>query len=141
MGAITFINNSCTAIETGFNVAGSLPIIAAKSGVLRASLGVIQMVAASAISLGATVYHAIENLRSHPDQAKLAKLRTITRYANHHVIHGALNIFRGMAEAACAISTLGILNLVIFLPHNLTQDPEFAPVKRYRNPHPQPVFV
>lgn len=141
MGAITFINKSCTAVETGFNIAGSLPIIAAKSGALRASLGIIQMVAGSAISLGAALFQVVENFRSHPDQAKLLKLKKVEQYASQHAIHGALNIFRGVAEAACAVATLGILNLVVFLPHNLSQDPEFAPVKRYRHPQGAHVFA
>ncbi len=141
MNAISEINKACTITETGFNIAGSIPYVAIASGAIRCKLGIIQMVAASAISLGSIVYQAIEQLRSRPNAQTLLSLKKVERYSNQHIIHGALNAIRGFYEAACAIGTFGILNVAIFLPYNLSRTPEFSPVKEYREPSSPQIYV
>jgi len=125
------INKACTSVETGFNIAGSIPVIAIFSGALRHEIGIIQGIAGGLTALGASLAQVIEASRSHPNPATMAKLKRFKQFGMQHLIHGALNALRGLSEALLGYFTLGIGNLVIFLPYNLCKDPKFSPVYEY----------
>ncbi len=131
MSTLKDINKACTFLEKGFNFAGSVPLIPAFSGAIRAQAGTIQAIAASIFAIGAGIAELVERNRDNPDQAAIHKMRKFRKFGVEHIFHGALNIIRGLGEAALGVLTFGLLNLATFLPLNLLQKPKFSPIFKY----------
>ncbi len=134
MGTMHSINKACTTIETAFNVTGSLPAVSYVN-TFRVLLGKIQFVSGALTAIGATLAQAIESHKRAPNPATLAKMERLQKFGMQHVIHGGLNVLRGCAEVALAVTTFGIGNMVVFLPYNLLRNPAFSPHHGYRPMH------
>jgi len=119
---IKTINQAGTAIETGFNVAGCIPIVGFVSGSLRAGLGKVQAVAGLVLMAvgGLGQLFADDNTRVHRRFEKVFQLGA------EHTIHGVLNIIRGSAEAFTCAAFFGVGNLMFLIP-NLAQNDIFEP--------------
>ena len=113
--------NVFTAVEQGFNIAGSLPVVSFFSGVLRVLVGKIQCVAGLSMALAG----GIGQLAS-----KDKKWEKLTQLGLEHTLHGALNAIRGAGEAILCAATGGIGNLFLLIP-NLMQKPPFSPYVQY----------
>lgn len=136
------INHVCTKIEKGFNICNSLPIVAKLTSPLRIVAGKIQLIAAAAIGLGVTIAIGVEKyIKSNPNQERVRELKQLQNYSLHHMSHGFLNMFRGIGETIMAVPSMGLLNALTFLPLNLVQDEEFAPINQYKLPAKPAAFV
>jgi hypothetical protein len=127
------INQGFTVVETAFNFFGSFPVTSAVSGAIRIDLGIIQAVAGLFTLVGAKLGHALESARYSPNSHTLETLRKFKNLGSQHVIHGALNAIRGCVEFALGVATLGIGNILVLFPYNLSKDPEFSPIVGYKN--------
>ena len=119
------INQAATGIEMGFNIAGSMPVIGAGSGLLRMVAGKVQAVTAALLVIvgligGATTSSLVAKLR----------FRHIKQLGMEHLQHGFLNIIRGAVEFFAGTSLQGFGSLFMLIP-NLGQDKIFSPACKY----------
>ena len=96
---MTNINAKLTQIERGFNMAGSLPLIGTVPAVIRVGCGQIQFNAGCFIGTFGLVGQLV-----HPTSEKW---ENITYAGGENIIHGALNILRGLGEAVASITVVG----------------------------------
>lgn len=96
---MTSIHQGLTNIERDFNIVGSLPLIGVASGATRHVLGDIQITAGITIGLlglGGQIVHPFDK-----------EMQKMTSLGVEHIIHGALNSIRGVAEGICSITVVG----------------------------------
>lgn len=119
------INQVATAVETGFNVVGSMPVIGAGSGLLRMVAGKVQAVTAAVLVIVGLIGEATTS-------SLVAKLRFrhIKRLGMEHLQHGLLNVIRGAVEFFAGTSLHGFGSLFMLIP-NLGQDKIFSPAFKY----------
>lgn len=109
-----------TTIEKGFNIAGTIPVISFFSGMIRAIAGKIQMIAGAILS---TISYVALLVTNHP------KWNEYILIGNEFILHGALNILRGIGEASlCATTIVG--NIALLIP-NMNQKELFGPYFTY----------
>lgn len=114
------IKNLFTNIEKGFNIAGTVPVASFFSGMIRAIAGKVQMIAGAILSVFSYANFLITR---QPRWAYLADV------GNEFILHGALNILRGLSEAAlCATTIAG--NIALLIP-NMSKEEMFSPYFTY----------
>lgn len=123
MSTIQRFEQNITSIETGFNVAGSVPVVGCGSGLIRAYLGKVQLVV-GAIFATAGYFGAL--LTSDP--ATKAMFAKIMAKGVHHVLHGTANFGRGVAECLLGLTIVGSVALLIIQARS---DEGFAPRFKY----------
>jgi hypothetical protein len=116
----TAVKDLFTNIEKGFNVAGTIPVVSFFSGMVRAVAGKVQMIAGAILSAFSYINFLITK---HPKWAYLADV------GNEFILHGALNILRGLSEASLCASTV-VGNVVLLLP-NMSKEDMFSPYFSY----------
>lgn len=109
------IEEALTTAETGFNILGSIPIAAIVSGAVRMVIGKVQVVAGAAFALYGLMY------------SFLAYKTDLTEIGVEHILHGCLNIGRGLTELLLGITFVGSF-LLLFgqLVTNNVFTPQFA---------------
>lgn len=106
------IEEGLTQGERAFNVLGGIPVAAIVSGALRIVIGKIQIVAGGIFALiGAGIYCWKNDLNP-------------LEIGAEHMVHGTLNMGRGLAEMLLGITVVG--SLIPFTCQLLT-DPTFHP--------------
>lgn len=116
------LESNIIKIEKGFNIFGSLPGISVVSGVLRATMGKVQLVAGAAFMLFALLVSAASRGQESDKWFGRAKAGA------NHVLHGVANIFRGLGECALGATIVGSL---IPLTIQLIRPKGFNPVLKY----------
>jgi hypothetical protein len=114
------LNRDITEIETAFNFAGSLPVIAIVSGTLRTLAGTIQAVVASVIVVIGIIALAF-NRESN-------EYKDLVCQGLFHCLQGGLNDIRGTVEVALGATIIGPL---VLLGAQLLSDRQFAPIVQY----------
>lgn len=116
----TAIKDLFNNIEKGFNVAGTIPVVSFFSGVIRAIAGKVQMIAGAVLAAFSYINYLITN---NPKWANL------TSVSSEFILHGALNLIRGLGEAAlCATTVVGNIGLLI---PNMAKEDMFGPYFTY----------
>jgi membrane-bound ClpP family serine protease len=116
----TTIANTLTNIEKGFNIAGSIPVVSFFSGAIRAIAGKIQgVVGAIFFVMGLASYMVTNDSRWIP----------LINLGSELVIHGALNVLRGVGEAMLCVTTL-VGNIMLLVP-NMSKEDMFSPYFDY----------
>jgi hypothetical protein len=109
-----------TSIEKGFNIAGTIPVVSFFSGMIRAIAGKVQMIAGAILS---TISYIAFLVTNNP------KWNELILIGNEFILHGALNILRGIGEASlCATTIVG--NIALLIP-NMNQEDLFGPYFTY----------
>ena len=116
----TEVKNLFTNIEKGFNITGTIPGVSLFSGLTRAVAGKIQMIAGAILSTIGLLNFLVTND---------PKWAYMTALGSEFIIHGALNILRGLSEAMlCATTIVGNIGLLI---PNLLKEDKFSPYFAY----------
>ncbi|MFI5343958.1 MAG: hypothetical protein ACHQUC_07040 [Chlamydiales bacterium] len=120
------VNNVATAIETGFNLTGTIPIVGIFSGVLRLVAGKTQAVAG-------LLFFGIGVIGGLVASSCLARHRfqVMRHLGAEHFNHGVANMVRGIAEVIAGVSFGGLGSLLMLIP-NLAQDNAFSPCYKYQ---------
>lgn len=114
------IKDLFTNIEKGFNVAGTIPVASFFSGMIRTIAGKVQMIAGAILSAFSYINFLI---------TRDPKWVYVADVGNEFILHGALNILRGVSEASlCATTIVG--NVMLLIP-NLAKDDVFGPYFTY----------
>lgn len=117
-----------TSIETSFNKAGSIPIVAIVSGGLRASIANIQFTAGIILGLIGLIASVVSgNARKWDDLCDLG-------YQN--IKHGFFNGVRGAVEVLLGCTIVG--SLALFALQTSSAD-KFAPGMKYKMPKISPL--
>ncbi|MBX9923057.1 MAG: hypothetical protein K2Y01_03005 [Rhabdochlamydiaceae bacterium] len=114
------INQLATSVETGFNITNSIPVIAVPGSVLRTNVAQVQFVASAVFALIGFIGQMI--------QSGNCKWNSVFNNSCEHMIHGALNYFRGLGELLLAVTVVGSLAL---LAYQLSVKNGFAPIVKY----------
>jgi hypothetical protein len=115
------INQKMTEIEKGFNIAGGIPFVSILSGSLRMIAGKIQLIAGALIGFVGLVGQMINS-------NQILKWEGISEKGLEHLIHGGLNIGRGLLEAFLGATLLGSLG--ILAGQSLSSN-KFEPIHKY----------
>ena len=116
----TTIANTFTNIEKGFNIAGSIPVVSLFSGAIRAIAGKIQGIVGALFSaLGLASYMITNDSKWIP----------LINLGSEFIIHGALNVLRGLGEAMLCATTL-VGNVMLLVP-NMSKEDMFSPYFEY----------
>ncbi len=110
-----------TDIETGFNIAGSIPFVSVFSASLRATAGTIQLIAGIVLGVQA------EKFKNSKEGKALSERGVI------QLKHGALNIGRAIIEGFLGHRFIGSLFL---LAGQLLSPNRFAPIVKYNDRTP-----
>ena len=115
-GWLTTINIYAEQVEKGFNMTECVPLVCVVSSYLRVLAGKLQvlcgMIIASVGEIGKIACPTQEN----PELFR--KFHVIAIYGTSHVLHGCLNIFRGVATGYLAAYPLsGFGNLLLLMPN------------------------
>lgn len=108
---IVHVNAIGTSVEQMFNLAGCLPFVCYISSYARQMVGTLQV--ASGLALGA-IGELGKLISNNSDMS--GKFQTLATLGLEHVIHGGLNIQRGMGEAFLASCTMGLGNIALIVP-------------------------
>ena len=106
------IANVLDRIEQGFNIPGSIPLVAIGSGVLRAGFGATEIVAGVATGI---LLSGASGLCK--DKETAGKLRDLASFSFQVIEHGALNIYRGLGAEALATGVM-VIGMFAMLPAN-----------------------
>lgn len=117
---ISKINTFGSDLEKVFNIINCTPFICIFGSYLRPIIGKIQIVAGLIV---ATVGE-IGLLVSTEENPLNKKWQALSKLGTEHVIHGCLNVLRGLGEAFVSTFTMSLGNLVLVIP-NLKK--EFGP--------------
>lgn len=113
------INYSVNNVETGFNIAGAVPVVGAIPSVLRILIAKVQMVAASVLFITGAVGYVVTSVIN--DRLN-RDFEDLTRFGLQHLGHGFLNYCRGILEIFGQATTLGAANIIV----NLIPDHKFT---------------
>jgi hypothetical protein len=117
------VNKTLTKVETGFNVAGSIPIVALFSSSLRYTAGIIQACVGAAIAGVSMLAQMVSK--------QTAKWDQFSQKGIEHLTHGVLNAVRGIVEGVAAATLLGTL---IIFGVQAARPEKFAPIVKYGIP-------
>lgn len=109
-----------TSVEKGFNILGSLPIIAIFTSPIRATGSKIQMFVGGAMGFAGFVSQCVG--------VKEKKWTNLTGKGGELFLHGALNWIRALGEFILSFTIVGSIGLFI---GQLTSPRPFAPIIRY----------
>jgi len=117
------INKTLTKVETGFNLAGSIPIVAIFSGAFRMTLAKIQFIFGAIIGFIGLIGQMIHNGSK--------KMEELMKTGERHLVHGALNWGRGLGESLIGLTLIGsaVLGAIQMGSKN-----KFAPIVKYDKP-------
>lgn len=118
-----------TQIEKIFNVAACVPFFGVAFSSIRVIAGKVQLVSGTALMLIGKMGFLVCS-QFHSDEDISSKWKTISNLGSEHVIHGALNILRGLGEGLLCFYTFGVGNLVLLVP-NLRNEEPFTPFFTY----------
>lgn len=124
---INEFNKFATSAEKGFNIAGSIPAVGFFPAALRVACGKVQFISGIVFAGIGTLGMMVK-----PNDPKWDRM---ARAGIENIIHGALNVIRGLGEA---IASLSIIGSVVPLTVNLLHKPKFAPFCEYgfmQEPH------
>ncbi len=124
-----FINRNCTEVEKIFNVVSCIPFIGVIGSAVRMIAGKIQLIAGIILAGVAQIGVLVES-RKEGESSLRHKWQALTKLGFEHVLHGCLNVLRGLGETVLATSTLGFGNVALLVP-NLINNREFAPYFTY----------
>ncbi len=126
------LNETFTSIEQKFNIAGGIPFVAVFSSSVRTVAGQIQAIAGIVMAVFSLIAQLVD--RANGDQWESKGLIGV-----EHIVHGSLNIFRGIGESIMAILLVGSL---ILLGAQAVSKNGFNPIfkygQRFSAPIPQP---
>lgn len=117
------VNKTLTKIETGFNIAGSIPIVALLSSSVRYTAGIVQACVGAAIAGISMLAQMVSNQNT--------KWERFSQKGIEHLTHGVLNAVRGMVEGVAAATLLGTL---IIFGVQAARPEKFAPIVKYGIP-------
>lgn len=126
---ITAINQTGTDVEKIFNILNSMPFFALLFGPLRVVAGKIQTLT-GALLAGLGELGAFIGRQTGAPPELMHKWNTISKLGLEHIIHGSLNVLRGSGESLIAGYTMGLANMLLFVP-NLSNNRNFAPYFTY----------
>lgn len=113
-------NKTLNVVETGFNIAGSIPVVSVFSGLIRATIGKIQLIAAM-------IFTGICLLAEHTSKEP-KKWNALSTYGIEHMTHGSLNILRGMTESFLGSTIVGS---IIPFAIQISREEKFDPMFKY----------
>lgn len=113
------LNKNLTSIEKTFNVAGSIPVVAIFSGLLRSLAAKVQMIAGALIGLIGLIGQLFSDL---------AKWENIAHKGLEQFIHGGLNFVRSLGEILLGLTVIGSIGLLIY--QSLSKN-KFEPIYKY----------
>ncbi|HEV8053050.1 MAG TPA: hypothetical protein VGP47_11200 [Parachlamydiaceae bacterium] len=114
------LRNLFTNIEKNFNIAGCIPVVSLLSGAMRAIAGKIQVIVGAVIATTGFINLMI---------TQNSRWEKWVNLGSELMIHGTLNIFRGLGEALLC-GTTGVGNVVLLIP-NMNKDDMFSPYLAY----------
>lgn len=115
------LNKNISEIERKFNIAGSIPLVSILSGQVRYMAGIVQTVAGVSFSLLGYVAQLVR-----PKEQKWAG---VTRMGVEHMLHGPMNVMRGLGEALIGAT------LIFPVALGISQIPSgFKPIVPYELP-------
>jgi hypothetical protein len=118
-----------TQVEMAFNIAACLPLIGTAFSWLRILSGKIQVVAGAAIMVGGKAGYFISKF-GQANELTLNKWKIIANFGAENVLHGCLNILRGLGETLIGAATLGFGSVSLLIPNLIIREP-FAPAVKY----------
>ena len=124
------INENLTQIETGFNVAGSIPIVAIFSGPLRVACAKIQFIAGGILGVAGFVGQLVGSNER--------KWEIVASHGVENMIHGSFNVLRGVSEFIIGLTAIGPLGLLF---GQMISNNRFAPIIKYTGDVPAPSSV
>ena len=114
------VSKNFTSIEKGFNIAGSIPIVAIFSGALRTLVSQVQIVASVVIGLLSLIGKMVR-----PNDQMWGEL---ANKSLENLIHGGLNWLRGLGEFLLGLTFFGPL---IPLTIQSASKNKFEPIYKY----------
>lgn len=123
------INETFSAVERNFNIAGSIPFVGVISGSLRSLAGQIQAIAGLIFAVVAVVAQIF-------DQANSQKWEERSVQGLEHALHGGFNFLRGTLEAFGAATVIPSL---ISLGVQCSSKNGFEPIFKYGQGFPPSV--
>jgi len=105
--SVTLIDDSLTEIERMFNLAGSIPIVAIVSGIVRATAGKVQAIAG-------LVLVGVGNAGQWFQPSNSVKWEQLTAQGVRHATHGVLNMAVGLGECVAGFTIVGSLVLLVY---------------------------
>lgn len=114
------INKKLTDLETSFNLAGSIPVVAIFSSVLRIVAGKVQIFV--------SIFFGLTGLMGRIFSSDPKYYEEMTKKAAEHIKHGALNWIRGVGESLLAVTVLGTLGLLVY---QACSETKFEPIIPY----------
>jgi len=107
-------------IEKGFDIAACIPGVAIVSGSILAIAGKVQFLAGAVIGAIGTVGHALTNSR---------KWEAMMETGLELVIHGGLNVAKGVSQAALGTTLIG--SPLVCIPFYFAKKAEIIPSFHY----------
>jgi ABC-type sulfate transport system permease component len=130
---IEAFESSLTQVETGFNKLGAVPLLGAFSGAARTLCAKVQIAVAAVFLLIGLVGLCVSSSSEEPKKQIELGL--------NHILHGALNYTRGIAEftaGATILGSLGILAIHILGRKTEAGQSAFRPFFEYKTVVPVP---
>jgi len=121
---VLHVNSAGTQLERIFNVMECLPFICVVTSWVRGFGGQIQL----AVGVGVAGIGELGKMSIGKDKPLYAKFELLTVLGREQVIHGGLNVLRGMGAGVLATCTMGIGNVVLIVPEAMQG---FAPRVEY----------
>jgi hypothetical protein len=109
-----------TKVETAFNVAGSIPVIAIASGSVRMLAGMVQSATGQTITRVGLIAQVVSGGKN--------EYKNLVSLGLFQSLHGNLNIERGFYEVLIGATVVGPL---VLLGAQLLSDHKFAPIIPY----------
>lgn len=132
---ITSIHSNATEAEVVFNVVACIPYLGGIGCAIRTVAGKVQIVAGGSVFAFAELALYLDTKKQknfHPLSSSdaRAKLALLSKFGREHVIHGCLNVLRGLSELALMGCTYGIGNVLLIAP-NMMNRRDFKPFIPY----------
>lgn len=116
------INQTLKQVERKFNQAESMPVLSFISTPVRIVAGKVQALAGLILASIASIALLFSK--------NSEKWKNLKRIGQDQMLHGALNVLRGIGVAALTIATLSLGNVVLYM---LQQINDFNPIEPYRH--------